>query len=172
MSQIPIRAINHKHITSHVKTLIKTLTTYHVIASEHTCSEHTSVTTEWPYTPRQTAFYYHMMFIRMVLPQHILASLPLPQPGSAKSPYHNRWCNIFDFSFKMPKCCNVHTRSSTSQTTGTAAETENGLPDKNPPQSLKKPNFLATYILPKRLPISSHGRLFSPLRPHLSIIRL
>lgn len=57
------------------------LTTNHLIASEHTRTVHTVVTTEWPYTPRQTALYYHMMFIRTALPQRILASLSLPQPG-------------------------------------------------------------------------------------------
>lgn len=63
------------------------LTTYYLIECEHAHAVHTFtvVSTEWPYTPRQTALCYHMMLIRMALPQRILAFLPLLHPGSAET---------------------------------------------------------------------------------------
>lgn len=70
----------------------------------------------------------------------------------------------------------MHSRSNTSQTTRTAAQTKNILPrshsDKNPSPLLKKQKLLTTHIRPMRDPIPSHARLVSPLRPHLSIMRL
>lgn len=79
------------HIT-HKRLYIK-LITYYLIESDHAHTVHTFtvLTTEWPYTPRQTALYYHMMFIRKALPQRILASLPLLQPGSAELCYYVLW---------------------------------------------------------------------------------
>lgn len=85
------------------------LTTYYCFESEHARTIHTFtvVTSEWPYTPRQTALYYHIMFTRMSLPQPPCHCYSLAQL--------NYVIIFFDFSLEIHKFCTVHTCSSISQ---------------------------------------------------------